>query len=217
MKKNNGHQGSQNNNNQSTYRSETNMNNYKKTEGEKGKRKSFAMILITVIVGMIGFSYASVPLYRLFCQATGFGGTTQVAHSIGTTETKEIKDRTLTIRFNADVSDSIPWRFQPAQQEMKVKVGETALAFYRAYNPTNESIVGISTYNVTPQKAGVFFNKIQCFCFEEQRLQPKELVEMPVFFFIDPEMVEDSTMDDVNIITLSYTFFPVNHGISISS
>lgn len=178
------------------------------------QRKSFAITLMTVIVGMIGLSYASVPLYRLFCQATGFGGTTQVSDSIPKTissSANSIEDRILTIRFNADVSDSIPWKFQPAQQEVKVKVGETALAFYRAYNPTNESIVGISTYNVTPQKAGVFFNKIQCFCFEEQRLQPNEMVEMPVFFFIDPDFAEDDRMDDVNIITLSYTFFPVNH------
>lgn len=186
----------------------------KKKDSREEKRNSFAILLITVIIGMVGFSYASVPLYRLFCQATGFGGTTQVAESVQKPREMSKEERILTIRFNADVSDSIPWRFQPAQQEMKVRVGETALAFYRAYNPTNESIVGISTYNVTPQKAGIFFNKIQCFCFEEQRLQPKELVEMPVFFFIDAEMLEDETMDDVNIITLSYTFFPVNHALA---
>lgn len=93
---------------------------------------------------------------------------------------------------------------------MKVKASETALAFYKAYNPTDEAIVGISTYNVTPQKAGIYFNKIQCFCFEEQRLKPKESIEMPVFFFLDPDILEDPKMEEVNIITLSYTFFPVN-------
>ena len=181
---------------------------------ENKKIKSFALLLFALIISMIGFSYASVPLYRLFCQVTGYGGTTQTVtklHQKAELEKEEQVDRVFTIHFNADVSDSIPWKFQPAQQEIKVKASETALAFYKAYNPTDKAIVGISTYNVTPQKAGIYFNKIQCFCFEEQRLKPKESIEMPVFFFLDPDILEDPKMDEVNVITLSYTFFPVNH------
>lgn len=125
------------------------------------------------------------------------------------TKNMDTSDRIFTIHFNADVSDSLPWKFQPSQDELKVKASETTLAFYKVYNPTDEAIVGISTYNVTPQKAGIYFNKIQCFCFEEQRLKAKESIEMPIFFFLDPDILEDSRMDEVTVITLSYTFFPV--------
>ena len=175
------------------------------------KIKSFGVFLATIIVAMVGLSYASVPLYRLFCQTTGFGGTTQIAQALPEENQVNNASRTFTIHFNADVSDTIPWKFQPAQKEIRVKPGETVLAFYKAYNPTDESIVAISTYNVTPQKAGVYFNKIQCFCFEEQRLGPKEEVDMPVFFYVDPEFLDDPLMDGIKTLTLSYTFFKTEH------
>nr|NP_044755.1 component involved in Haem biosynthesis [Reclinomonas americana]O21243.1 RecName: Full=Cytochrome c oxidase assembly protein ctaG [Reclinomonas americana]AAD11870.1 component involved in Haem biosynthesis [Reclinomonas americana] len=175
-------------------------------------RKSIAILIAAVSITMIGFSYGSVPLYRIFCQVTGFGGTTQVADlesDILTLKDEQQENRIITVRFNGDVSDTMPWKFHPIQQEIKVMVGETALAFYSAENPTDSSIIGISTYNVNPQQAGIYFNKIQCFCFEEQRLKPHETIDMPVFFFIDPAILDDPKMSDIDSITLSYTFFNV--------
>jgi cytochrome c oxidase assembly protein subunit 11 len=176
--------------------------------------KSVAIILTALSIAMVGLSYGSVPLYRLFCQVTGFGGTTQVSDL--SSDTLKIQDamqknKAITIYFSGDVSDTMPWKFQPVQQEIKLMVGETALAFYTAENPTNTPIVGISTYNVNPQQAGIYFNKIQCFCFEEQRLKPHEIIDMPVFFFIDPAFLEDPKMSDIDSITLSYTFFNVDN------
>lgn len=175
--------------------------------------KSVAIILTALSIAMVGLSYGSVPLYRLFCQVTGFGGTTQVSDLSSDTlkmlDTSQ-KNKAITIYFSGDVSDTMPWKFQPVQQEIKLMVGETALAFYTAENPTDVPIVGISTYNVNPQQAGIYFNKIQCFCFEEQRLKPHEIIDMPVFFFIDPAFLEDPKMSDIDSITLSYTFFNVD-------
>ena len=191
------------------------MMNTKRSLISKKKAQSYALYLTTIIVIMWGLSYASVPLYRLFCQVTGLGGTAQISTSIPTiqtnTETNEGigEDKNFIVHFNADVSDSLPWKFRPAQNEIIVHPGETILAFYKAYNPTDKSIVGISTYNVTPTQAGQYFHKIQCFCFEEQRLKAKESIEMPVFFFLDPDIVKDSKMQEINVITLSYTFFEV--------
>mmetsp|Transcript_187 Transcript_187/g.322 ORF Transcript_187/g.322 Transcript_187/m.322 type:complete len:232 (-) Transcript_187:604-1299(-) len=171
-----------------------------------------------VAIGTLGMSYAAVPLYRVFCRMTGFGGTVKTSFGNGergdpgfltkTTMTEIQADkREITIRFNADVTADMPWRFTPSQMHVKVLPGETALAFYDAENRTDEEIIGISSYNVAPAKAGIYFNKIQCFCFEEQRLKPHERVEMPVFFFLDPEFGSDPKMSDVDQITLSYTFY----------
>ena len=162
-----------------------------------------ALSLTGFVAGMIGMSYAAVPLYELFCRVTGYGGTTQVADAVPETVT----DRTITVRFNADVVRDMPWRFQPVQREMTLQVGQSGLAFYAATNPTAEPITGTATFNVTPQKAGIYFSKIDCFCFTEQTLTAGQSVEMPVQFFVDPEMIDDPNMDDVNTITLSYTFF----------
>lgn len=175
-------------------------------------RKSITVLLVTAFIGMIGLSYGAVPLYRIFCMITGFGGTTQIAdlsnhHLDSSNELRQ--NKVITVYFSGDVSDTMPWKFSPMQQEIKVMIGETALAFYSAENPTDKSIVGISTYNVNPQQAGIYFNKIQCFCFEEQRLRPHEMIDMPVFFFIDPSFLEDPRMADIDSITLSYTFFNV--------
>lgn len=172
------------------------------------RQRITAFALTGVVAGMLGMSYAAVPLYRLFCQVTGYGGTTQVA----TEAPREVLDRTITVRFNADVATGLPWKFEPVQRDMTVKVGETGLAYYRAQNLTDRPIVGMATFNVTPDKAGQYFNKIHCFCFDQQRLEPGQSVDMPVTFFVDPSMAKDRGMNDVYYITLSYTFFPVEDG-----
>ena len=162
-----------------------------------------AAVLAGIASGGIGLAYAAVPLYRLFCQVTGFGGTPQVAAAAPT----GALERRMTIRFNADVDPALPWSFQPVEREVTVRVGEQSLAFYRATNQGREPVVGTATFNVTPHKAGSYFDKIDCFCFAEQRLEPGETADLPVSFFIDPEIVKDRKLDDVSTITLSYTFF----------
>jgi cytochrome c oxidase assembly protein subunit 11 len=153
--------------------------------------------------GMGGLAYASVPLYEIFCRVTGYGGTTQVAKS----ESRSVIDRVVRVRFDSNVNPALAWNFEPTQRSMELKVGENALAFYRAENQGDEVIVGTATFNVTPDKAGLYFNKIECFCFTEQVLKPGQSVDMPVTFFIDPAMNEDPNLEDVTSITLSYTFF----------
>lgn len=178
------------------------------------RNKSFAAWMLAVALGTMGLSYASVPLYRVFCQVTGFGGTTRgsgedddAAFVTPLKEAEVIEGRPIRVRFNADVSAKVPWKFTPSQTEIIVLPGETALAFYTANNLSDAPITGIATYNVTPAKAGMYFNKVQCFCFDEQRLKPGEELDMPVFFFIDPEFAADETMADIHDLTLSYTFF----------
>ncbi|MGQ9367316.1 cytochrome c oxidase assembly protein [Azospirillum sp. ST 5-10] len=167
------------------------------------RNRTVMLSLFGLVVGMIGLAYASVPLYTLFCQVTGYGGTTQRAEAgAGAT-----LDRTIRVRFNADVNHSLPWSFHPNQREVTLKVGETYLASYRADNRTDRPTVGTAVYNVTPEKAGAYFNKIECFCFTEQILQPGQSVDMPVAFFVDPSIADDPNLDDVTTITLSYTFY----------
>jgi len=162
-----------------------------------------AGITAGVAVAMLGAAYAAVPLYSLFCQVTGLGGTPQIAQGPSTA----VGERTIKVRFNADTAADLPWRFGPVRREIEVKVGETALVFYRAENPTDRPISGQAGYNVTPLKAGAYFSKVDCFCFSEQRLQPGQTVEMPVSFFIDPAIVDDPNLNDVTTITLSYVFY----------
>ncbi|GAB1296664.1 Cytochrome c oxidase assembly protein COX11, mitochondrial [Apodemus speciosus] len=146
-------------------------------------------------------------------QTTGLGGSPVAGHSSDQIESMvPVKDRIIKVTFNADVHASLQWNFRPQQTEIYVVPGETALAFYKAKNPTDKPVIGISTYNVVPFEAGQYFNKIQCFCFEEQRLNPQEEVDMPVFFYIDPEFAEDPRMVNVDLITLSYTFFEAKEG-----
>jgi cytochrome c oxidase assembly protein subunit 11 len=159
-------------------------------------------------VFVFGVSYASVPLYKVFCTMTGFGGTTQVATEEKARKVSPVEgSKMIRIYFSSNVHDTMPWKFFPTQQSVKVVPGETALAFYTVKNKSKKAITGIATYNVHPPKAGLYFNKIQCFCFEEQRLNGNEEIDMPVFFFIDPDFVTDPAMDNVSHITLSYTFF----------
>jgi cytochrome c oxidase assembly protein Cox11 len=156
--------------------------------------------VIAVMAVLVAFS---VPLYRLFCSATGFGGTTQRADLA----TGAVGKRIVTVRFTTDVAPGLPWRFEPEQRSVKVRPGEEKLVFFSAENLRAEPIVGHATFNVTPAKAGVYFNKIQCFCFDEERLGPRQKVDMPVDFFVDPALAEDRNASDVQTITLSYTFF----------
>ncbi|MDZ4736578.1 MAG: cytochrome c oxidase assembly protein [Rhodospirillaceae bacterium] len=163
-----------------------------------------AFWLAGVLVAMIGLTAASVPLYRLFCQVTGFGGTTQRAE----TAPGAVGSETVTIRFNADSMQQLGWEFQPVERAVTVRVGEPALAYYRAHNLTARPSIGNATFNVTPLDAGQYFVKVDCFCFTEQALAPGETVDMPVQFYVDPAILDDPDFDQLRTITLSYTFFP---------
>ncbi|MBT4490611.1 MAG: cytochrome c oxidase assembly protein [Rhodospirillaceae bacterium] len=173
-----------------------------------GRNRLTALVAAGVVVGMVGMAYAAVPLYQMFCQVTGFGGTTQVSAAAP----DEIGERIVTVRFNADTAREMPWNFRPQQRAITLRVGEQALAVYEASNPSDRRIVGSATFNVTPAKAGAYFNKIECFCFTEQALTPGQRVDMPVSFFVDPAISDDPNLDDVKTITLSYTFFQVGTG-----
>ncbi|EEE38773.1 cytochrome c oxidase assembly protein CtaG [Rhodobacteraceae bacterium KLH11] len=170
-----------------------------------GPQKTVAQT-VGVVVLMGSLAWAAVPFYDWFCRVTGFGGTTGVAEQAP----DEVLDRVVTVRFDASKAKDMPWEFKPVEREMKMRIGETGLAFYEAYNPTDKPIAGQASYNVTPYSAGGYFEKIACFCFEEQVLQPGERVEMPVTFFVDPEIVEDPEAQYVHTITLSYTFYEID-------
>ena len=162
--------------------------------------------LVSVVVFMGGLAWASVPLYDWFCRVTGFGGTP----STSTVASDEILDRTVNVRFDASTERDMPWEFRPVEREMEIRIGETGLAFYEAYNPTERAVAGSAAFNVFPYEAGGYFTKIACFCFEEQVLQPGERVMMPVTFYVDPEMVEDRDAKYTHSITLSYTFYEID-------
>ncbi len=164
------------------------------------------LALFAVVLGMVALAFASVPLYRLFCEVTGFGGTPQRIEA-DAVPALSISQRIVTIRFNADVNSGLPWSFQPVRRALDVRVGEQTLAFYRATNHADRPVTGAATFNVTPDKAGAYFSKIECFCFTEQTLAPGQTVEMPVTFYVDPAILDDRGLDDVDTITLSYTFF----------
>lgn len=163
-----------------------------------------AAIVAAIVAGMVGLSYAAVPLYRAFCQATGWGGTTQRAEGPAST----VLARAVTIRFDGTVADGLAWRFKPEQVSQTLKIGEAGLAFFEAENVSDAPLTGRATFNVQPAKAGIYFKKIECFCFSEQRLEPGQMMSMPVSYFIDPALADDPGLDDVQTITLSYTFFP---------
>ncbi|MFU8882440.1 MAG: cytochrome c oxidase assembly protein [Rhodobacterales bacterium] len=164
--------------------------------------KTVAQTLALVVV-MGSLAWASVPFYDWFCRVTGFGGTTMTADAAP----EEILDQTIIVRFDASKQRGMPWEFKAVERTMEIRIGETGLAFYEAYNPTDRPIAGTASYNVTPYEAGAFFSKIACFCFEQQILQPGERVLMPVTFFVDPAIVTDRDAKYVKQITLSYTFY----------
>ena len=165
--------------------------------------RTLALNLAAIAVGMVMLAYASVPLYKIFCQVTGFGGTTQRSvANVG-----KINAREVTVRFNTDTDPRLPWKFEPIEKEVKVHLGENRLVAFRATNLSDRVTKGTASYNVTPFQVGRYFNKIQCFCFEQQQLGPHETATLPVSFFIDPAILDDPQVHDVANITLSYTFF----------
>lgn len=175
-------------------------------EADQTRRHARVAIACGVtVVAMLGLSFAAVPLYRLFCQATGYAGTTQRVAKPSST----VLDRTVTVRFDANVAPGLAWTVQPVSNTLEVKVGENTLAFYRATNNTAHKLTGTATFNVQPDLAGAYFNKVQCFCFTEQALAPGESADMAVSFFVDPRIDEDGDGRRVRTITLSYTFYPV--------
>ena len=169
------------------------------------KRKTVAQA-VSLVVFMGALAWASVPFYDWFCRVTGFGGVTNTA----TSGSDDILDQTIIVRFDASKERDMPWEFKPMVREVELRIGETGLIFYEAYNPTDRPVAGQASYNVAPYQAGYFFNKIQCFCFEEQVLQPGERIEMPVTFYVDPEIVTDRDAKYTKEITLSYTFYEID-------
>lgn len=171
----------------------------------EGPRKTVA-ILVGIVVVMGALAWAAVPMYSLFCRVTGFGGATLTSD----TGADRVLDRTIKVRFDGSVDRKMPWKFKPVQRQMELKIGETGLAFFEAYNPTDRVIAGQASYNVTPYSAGGYFTKIDCFCFTEQVLEPHQRVQMPVTFYVDPEIVDDPEASYIKVITLSYTFHEID-------
>jgi len=187
-----------------------------KYSGAHDRNYDTVAYVCSLVIFMLGMSYAAVPLYRMFCKASGLGGDPKLGHKTDAVESMvPIRERQISVMFNADKHSAMDWNFKPSQKRITVVPGETALAFYTARNPTDKPIVGVATYNVVPFQAGLYFNKIQCFCFEEQWLNPHEEVDMPVFFYIDPEFDDDPVLANVSEIVLSYTFFKAEEGQTI--
>jgi cytochrome c oxidase assembly protein subunit 11 len=179
----------------------------------RAKRRT-GMLAAMLAVGMIGLAYASVPLYRLFCQATGFGGTTGRAEAAALPDAKRLQalgGRKIKIRFDSNVSPGMPWQFVPKDREESIKIGEKRLAFYTATNLAATATTGRAIFNVSPDTAGQYFRKIECFCFTEQTLAAGETIDMPVTYFIDPAILDDPDARKIDEITLSYTFYPVDN------
>lgn len=167
-----------------------------------------AFICVGVAFGMLGLSFAAVPLYDLFCKVTGFGGTPQV----GTAATGKVLDRYVSVRFDANVAPGLGWKFEAESPEVNVQVGVTQTVFYKMTNRSDRTVTGIATYNVTPEQSAAYFVKIQCFCFTEHTLKPGESFEAPVVFYIDPEIAQNRELDGIKAITLSYTYFASKAG-----
>lgn len=174
----------------------------------RASNRSVVLGCLAALSVMGGLAWAAVPLYRMFCQVTGFGGTPMRADKAPET----VLDRTIMVRFDANVVPGMPWAFEPAQRTIEVKIGENVLAFYKAHNTSNETVKGTASYNVSPDLAGSYFSKIECFCFTEQTLAAGEAVDMPVSFFVDPSILDDRDASLIKEITLSYTFYPVAGG-----
>ena len=169
-----------------------------------------AVLMGLIAVAMVGLAYASVPLYRLFCQVTGFGGTPMRASEVE--EVLRPTGKIIQVRFDANTNSALPWEFEPEEHVAKAAVGARKMAFYTAKNLGDKPVTGTATFNVTPTQAGKYFNKVQCFCFTEQTLMPGEEVRMPVVYFVDPKILDDPDASRISEITLSYTFYPVDSG-----
>ena len=176
-------------------------------EGQARSNRVVALVCVAVLGSMLGMSYAAVPLYDMFCRVTGYGGTTQQT----TQYSQTILDRTIKVRFDANVAAGLPWQFRPIEREVKIKIGETTQVAFEAKNVSSQPASGRASFNVTPQLAGAYFMKMECFCFTDNELAPGETLDMPVVFYIDPEIVDLPEMKNINTITLSYTFFPIEN------
>ena len=169
------------------------------------RNRNVAVVLFLVAAGMVGLAYAAVPIYQLFCQVTGYGGTTQVA----TDNPKGVIAREMTTRFDSNVDGGLAWQVTAAHP-VKSQIGHVETVLYTAHNPSNRTITGTAVFNVTPERAGIYFNKIECFCFTEQTLKPGESIQMPVTFFVDPDIDKDAELKTIHDFTLSYTFYASN-------
>ncbi len=180
------------------------MSDMNKTEPKKKGNSAVVAMCCSFVIGMGAMAYAAVPLYEMFCKATGYGGTTQRVEQASDV----ILDQTIKVRFDANTGPGLPWTFEPVQREVELKIGETVQILYKARNNSSKATTGQATFNVTPEQTGAYFNKVQCFCFTETTLQPGEELEMPVVFFVDPEIVKAVETKGIHTITLSYTFYP---------
>ena len=178
--------------------------------GLAARNRRVGLLMVALVAAMVGLGFASVPLYRMFCQATGFDGTTQRA-----TEAEvpgAVVGKIISVRFDGNVSPKLPWTFKPEEETQRVAIGARDMAFFVATNTSDKPVTGTATFNVTPTQAGPYFSKIQCFCFTEQRLEPGASQRMPVVFFVDPKILKDEDTKTIDEITLSYTFYPVESG-----
>ena len=176
-------------------------------EPAKSRHGPVALMRVGLVACMTGLAFAAVPLYRLFCQVTGYGGVPQRAEQAP----GEVLDRTMRVRFDANVDRALPWSFAPVDRMVEVKIGETGLAFFKAENNSDQPVAGTAVFNVVPELAARYFTKIECFCFKEQTLAPGASIEMPVTFFVDPKIVEDDDTRKIGEITLSYTFYRIGN------
>jgi cytochrome c oxidase assembly protein subunit 11 len=183
------------------------MSQSQRADKRTANKRTTAIALSGLVIGMVALSFASVPLYRLFCEVTGYGGTPKTS---GVGAPAGAVDQVVTVRFDSNVNAGLPWRFRPEQREVTVNLGAERLIHYEAVNLSDRPVTGTATFSVTPYKAAQYFTKIECFCFTEQRLEPGQAVSMPVIFYVDPVMLKDTNARDVKVITLSYTFFPVD-------
>ena len=177
-----------------------------------GRNRNTALLCTAVAAGMVAMSFAAVPLYRMFCQVTGFGGTTQRAEAVA----GPVLDRMMTVRLDSNVGAGLPWEFKPVDRQIELKVGEQAQGIYRATNRSDRPITGTATFNVSPPLAGAYFVKIECFCFTEQTLEPGQSADMPVVFYVDPAIADDPDVARLGTITLSYTFYPAEQPARVS-
>jgi len=173
---------------------------------KNGRVAAFAALLA---IAMVGLAFAAVPLYRLFCQVTGLNGTTMIVDEARAATVKPVPGKSVSVRFDANISRELAWEFKPVQNQRTVPIGSRNMAVYTSKNLARRPLAGTATFNVTPVQAGKYFSKVQCFCFQEQTLQPGQQVQMPVVFFVDPRILADPATKDISEITLSYTFYPV--------
>lgn len=183
-------------------------------KGGRGRVNALtAAVCVAFVGGMVGASFAAVPLYKIFCQVTGYGGTTQRAEAAP----QSILDKKVNVRFDANVGEGLPWDFEPVQREVTVRLGETMQVAYRVTNRSSEPVHAQALFNVTPQSAGAYFNKVECFCFTETVLKPGETAELPIVFFIDPAYVKSKELKNIHTLTLSYTYFPIAGSEAVGS